>query len=131
MVDKSIGTAYPNVKLVADNIEVVKYVAYNMAAIAALAQSVPFTHRLLTSTAGILGSTVQIPLPNDLGVDQLAMSQIMLVTPGGDVFMEGSDVFKASISGGTLRFNLLSGAPTNAQNAQIRWLLTYAPILET
>lgn len=130
MIDKRIGDAFPVVETVANNIEHIKYVEYNMAAIVAAATAIPYTHRLVTSTSGVLGSTVQVPLPEDLTIAQLVSSQVMLVTEGDVIFMEGSSIFSASIQGGTLRFTLSSTAPSNAIGAEIRWLLSFAPFDE-
>lgn len=80
MVDKLIGGAYKYVRLVADNIKAVQYVAANMAHIYASSLRREYSYTLPTD---VFPSTVTIPVTDTVDVSKVRGSTVAIALSNG------------------------------------------------
>ena len=127
LVDKMLGNAFTTVQEVADNLDEIRYLAANLAAIIALAESASAEHIItVRGVVGALGSTTTVVLPTGVTVGNINSSTVLLSTPGGTVYSSDSNVFTADIISGSLYLNLLADAPAGAAGSAFCWRLVVA-----
>lgn len=125
--DKLIGDAFPMVEAVARRINEIAYVVANMDAIVKVAQGLEAeTSSLVLGTMGPLSAPTVLNLPTGVAPSNIRSSDTCIVTSGGDVYTEGSDVFTCRITAGQLRVEAKPGAPSSLLGAQVRWRLTHS-----
>ena len=127
LVDKMIGSAYEYVKIVALNINVIKYLAYNLEAIIQAAK-IDFANGIQVITGGITpaaGAIKSIPLPAGVLMTDLRQSTVMIITKEDKVFFDTNAYWSSWIESGSLHVAISDQAPAYMVGAQIRWLLRY------
>lgn len=125
MIDKLIGTAYPKVAAVAENLDAITYCVHNMEALVAVASMGSVELKAyVTGTAPALGQAVTLNMPTGVAATKLRGFTVILIDSLGVGYLPGSH-YTARIIGNTLRIELDAGAPSSMAGGGIRWHMTY------
>ena len=124
MVDKMIGNAYDSVKLVADNLQMLEYLANNMEALIEIASDLSTTN-VVWGVAGNPGETTQIPLPTGVDQDSISSMSVLLDNGSGGLYGFESNYFTFHVLNGSLRLTLNPLAPQSLAGASVRWSISH------
>lgn len=125
MIDKLIGTAYPKVAAVAENLDAINYCVHNMEALIAVA-SMGEVERTgyVTGTAPAVGGSATLNMPTGVTAAKLRGFTVLLMDSLGVGYLPGSH-YTARIIGNALRIDLDEAAPSSMAGGGIRWHMTY------
>lgn len=125
LVDKMIGTAYATVRAVALALAEVKFVAANIDWIKAAAGN--RLDGMITGTTAARGTAKLIPLPIEIAApSKIVLNSVTILGDDGTLYTGDSGVFTAKIGVTGLSVTLLSTAPAELEDCQIRWVFSYA-----
>lgn len=126
LIERMLGPAYQSVKIVADQIEVIKEIAANIPAVKDAAANMARNIQVIESVVtGALGTTAYVPLP--AGVDEIEVldSTVVLVATDGAIYAESSGHFSSKIVAGYLEVTTKVTAPATLVGASVRWTLSF------
>lgn len=126
VIDRLLGTAYQSVKIVADQIDVIKEIAANIPAIKDAARNMARKIVVIEADGGALGTTTYTALPDGLTEADVLDSVVVIVAANGDVYSESTGHFSTVVAAGYLETTVNTEAPTALANATIRWTLSYS-----
>ena len=124
LVDKMIGTAYDNVKLVADNLQLIDYISKNMELLHLIGSDLATTTQVL-GVAGQPGETVTIPLPVGVLVDNITSSTVLLDDGENGLYGFEANLFTHHIKNGSLHLTMNNLAPPALAGASVRWTISH------
>lgn len=131
LIDASIGGAYDAVRAVADRLNEIKYLVHNMPAIIANAKGYTGFRQVSVTTArgrmGELGSTVTVPMPDGVTMDNLVGSHVLVIIGTGDIYSDNNGNIETQIRKGNLKVSLSADAPVALAGAEIRWTMVHRP----
>jgi len=127
IVDRVLGSAYDTVRIVACNLPYIVEVARNMDAVRAAAANATRNIIGLVGVAGILGSTVVIPLPGGLAAEDVVDYTGVVEGLTDIIYNQGSGFFSLVLNSSLAQFELTldAGAPTDMANGDVRINVTY------
>lgn len=126
VIDRLLGTAYQQVKIVADQIDVIKDIAANIPAIKDAARNMARKIVTMEVGGGALGTTTYSQLPDGLSEADVIDSVVVIKGTDDAIYSESSGHFSSVISAGYLEVAINAGAPAALGNATIRWTLSYS-----
>lgn len=125
LVDKLLGDAYVYVKVVADQIDVIKTLAENIVHVRDAAEAVKRNTIEVTGVVPALGVTGFVTLPETIAETSIMDSMVVIKDTNDALYSESSGHFTTKISGGFLEVSLDAGAPADMAGGEVRWTLTH------
>lgn len=128
LIDKTIGNSFQTVKYVADYCKDIRYVAENMEDVYIVAQNMKSIkeNTFVTGTTGISGSSVIVPLPTQVDLTKILVSNVVIRSAlTGDVYDSSFGYFTCRIASDGLHLTLDGAAPSSVQNSPFVWFLIY------
>ena len=126
-VDKMIGSAFPIVEKVANNLDAINYLVSNMNAIVQVAENFQMeVTTMVTAVAPAAGESISIPLPEGVTIANIRASNVLLVTTTGNIYnMFPGHGCTAVIIAGELVVAFTEGAHPSFEGGELRWHITY------
>ena len=121
-VDKMIGDAFPDVKHVADNMDMVTVVAEALTGSSIGDPLISYRGVLSFGPTGPLGSTVLIPIEDlDVTMSSIKASNVKLIGNTGKLYFADSGMFTAHIVDLALSLTVLPTASADCAGAFVEW----------
>jgi hypothetical protein len=118
LVDNMIGSAFDIVKSVADNLKYILHVSTNLVYIVDITE---FKQRLATSTLGLVGQTILVPLPAEALVltAEVINVSVNLKKETGELYPEKDCPISVIVRNGNIEVTLNADANVSFEEATI------------